>query len=195
MAEAYPLDTRLNARGFFVVDGMTYDQVAQATGVSISQLKKWGSDEGWTTRRKEYRDAQVSIRENTVLLRAGLLKNALTTKDAQDVYAVAAMEKIAIALEKVRHGVPDAGEPDLPDMEFANPGEMVDALWGVIERRAAKMINSPDTMDFRQIQAGLKSWCELKRRYTDTTKQTKPFKYEDMDAEAMQAIKDIYGVA
>lgn len=168
MAEAYPLDTRLDARCLYVVDGMTYDQVSTATGVSVSQLKKWGSDEGWTDRRREYRDAQVSIRENTVLLRSGLLKNALATKDAQDVYAVAAMEKIAIALEKIRPG--DPGKPDISDVRFDTPEEMIDALWGAIEARAAKMINSSDTMDFKQIEAALKTWADLKRRYADKSK-------------------------
>jgi transposase-like protein len=195
MAEAYPFEDRLQARGCYVVDGMTYEQVAGVSGISVSQLKKWGSDEGWVARRKAYREAQASIREDTVLLRAELLKNALATKDAQDVYAVAAMEKIAIALDKVHPGTMGALPVDIPDMEFSGPEEMVDALWGVIEQRAAGMIHAPDTMDFRQIQAGLKSWLDLKRRYADTAKPDKGFKFEELDEGAKQAIKDIYGVS
>lgn len=168
MAEAYSLDTRLDARGLYVVGGMTYDQASKVIGVSVSQLKKWGSDESWVIKRKEYREAQVSIKENTVLLRAGLLKNALDTKDAQDVYAVAAMEKIAIALSKVQAGEPD--RPDILDMRFDGPEQMIDALWAAIENRATRMINSSDTMDFKQIQAALKTWTDLKRQYADKNK-------------------------
>ncbi|WP_035238134.1 hypothetical protein [Desulfobacter vibrioformis] len=188
MAEAYPLDTRLDARCLYVVDGMTYDQVSTATGVSVSQLKKWGSDEGWTARRREYRDAQVSIRENTVLLRAGLLKNALTTKDAQDVYAVAAMEKIAIALEKIKPGAADPAR-DVPDVNFNDPASMVDALWGAIEHRAARMINSPDTMDLKQIQAGLKAWGDMKRQYA--TKEDTGSKQKGFDADQAELIRKL----
>lgn len=189
MAEAYPFEDRLKARGCYVVDGMTYEQVSGATGVSVSQLKKWGSDEGWTARRKEYREAQVSIRENTVLLRAGLLKNALDTKDAQDVYAVAAMEKIAIALEKMRPGAAEPARADVPDMNFDGPGAMVDALWGAIEYRAALAINSPDTMDLKQIQAGIKTWCDMKRQYA--TKEDTGSKQKGFNADQAELIRKL----
>jgi len=191
MAEAYPLDTRLDARGLYVVDGMTYEQVSKATGVSVSQLKKWGVDEGWTDRRKEYRDAQVSIREDTVLLRSGLLKNALDTKDAQDVYAVAAMEKIAIALEKVKTA--EAVNVDVPDLSFSSPEEIIDELWKAIETQTAKMLNSPETMDLKKIQAAIETWKSLKARYA--VKPDKPQKVKEIDEDAMQAIKDIYGLS
>ncbi len=196
MAEAYPYETRMDARGHYVVGGMTYEQVATTTGVSVSQLKKWGSDEGWVGKRKEYRDAQASIEENTVLLRAGLLKNALTTKDAQDVYAAAAMEKLAIALDnqltrKSRAATP--GRLDVPDMSFSDPEEMVDELWKAIETRAAMMISSPDTMDLKQIQAGIETWGNLKKKYAKKTDQ--PQKIKELDKDAIQTIKDIYGIS
>jgi len=191
MAEAYPYETRVNARGHYVIDGMTYEQVADVVGVSISQLKKWGVDEGWVARRKEYREAQTSIAENTVLLRAGLLRNALDTKDAQDVYAAAAMEKLAIALEKVKSVTPVRSE--IPDMSFEDPEEMVDELWKAIETKAAQMITSPETMDLKQIQSGIETWGNLKKRYAKKT--DKPHKIKEMDDDAMQTIKDIYGVS
>lgn len=186
MAEAYSYEIRMNARAHFVVDGMTYEQVSTSTGVSVSQLKKWGSSENWMARRKEYREAQVSIRENTVLLRAGLLKNALDTKDAQDVYAAAAMEKIAIALEKIRQ--PDPAPADAPEMNFDDPEQMIDGLWAAIEGKAARMINAPDTMDLKQIQAGIKTWCDLKRQYADKAKASDK-KQTGFDADQVAAIR------
>lgn len=183
MAEAYPLDTRLDARGFYVVDGMTYDQVSKATGVSISQLKKWGSDEGWTDRRREYREAQASIRENTMLLRASLLKKTLTSRDAQDAYAVAAIEKMVLAIEKARQ--PDPAPADAPKMNFDDPEAMIDGLWAAIEGKAARMINSPETMDLKQIQAGIKTWCDLKRQYADKAKESDKSKGFDSDQVAI----------
>lgn len=191
MAEAYPYEIRLNARGHYVVEGMTYEQVSGAVGVSASQLKKWGSDEGWVESRKKYREAQVSIGENTILLRADLLKNALTTKDAQDVYAVAAMEKIAIVLEKNRPA--ETVRADVPDMNFSDPEEMVDELWKAIEFKAASMIHSPETMDLKQIKAGIDTWGNLKKRYAKKT--AKPQQAKELDEHAKQTIKDIYGIS
>jgi len=187
VAEAYSYETRLDARGHYVINGMTYEHVAGVTGISVSQLKKWGSDEGWVARRKEYREAQASITENTVLLRAGLLKNALKTQDAQDVYAVAAMEKIAIVLEKIRPA--DQGMPDVP-MRFDNPEDMIDGLWSAIEARATKMINTPETMDLKQIQAGIKTWCDLKRQYADKSKASGQ-KQKGFDADQFAIVEQL----
>jgi hypothetical protein len=188
MAEAYPYEIRMDARGHYVISGMTYEQVAEVTGVSVSQLKKWGSDEGWVESRKKYREAQVSIGENTMLLRADLLKNALTTKDAQDVYAVAAMEKIAITLEKIRPA--ETGASSVPDMQFDDPEQMIDGLWSAIEARTAKMINAPETMDLKQIQAGIKTWCDLKRQYADKSKASGQ-KQKGFDADQVAIIEKL----
>jgi uncharacterized protein YjcR len=190
MAEAYPYETRINARGHYVIDGMTYEQVADVAGVSVSQLKKWGVDEGWVARRKEYREAQASIEESTILLRAELLKNALSTKAAQDVYAVAAMEKLAVAMGKVK---PVQMPVTVPDMSFSDPEEMVDELWKAIEFKAAGMISSPETMDLKQIEAGIRTWGNLKKQYTKKT--DKPQQAKELDEHAKQTIKDIYGIS
>ena len=141
--------------------------------------------------RKEYREAQVSIGENTMLLRAKLLKNALTTKDAQDVYAVAAMEKIAITLEKIRPA--ENGVSIVPDMQFDDPEQLIDGLWQAIEFKAAHMINAPETMDLKQIKAGIDTWGNLKKRYAKKT--DKPQQAKDLDEHAKQTIKDIYGIS
>jgi hypothetical protein len=42
--ESYSWEIREAAEELYIIDGHTYEQVAEATGVSISQLKRWGMD-------------------------------------------------------------------------------------------------------------------------------------------------------
>ena len=81
----------------YVVDGCTFEQVAEATGVSVSQLKRWSAEEkeweakqssdrenlsdgnspegkDWPEARKEFRLALAVIRRDSVLLRAKLIR-------------------------------------------------------------------------------------------------------------------------
>ncbi len=193
MAEAYSWEIRENARGLFVVNGKTYDQVSKITGVSVSQLKRWGSEEEWSGRRKKFRRAQNSIEENKMLLRADLLQNAIDTKDPQDVYAAAAMEKLDIALKKIDSVKEDP--PELPEMEFADPEDLVDKVWGAIQFSARKIISSPSTMDDKQLKIlkdGFKLLTDLKQQYSKKSKE--PRKIKELDPAAIQTIKDIYGI-
>ena len=93
MVEAYDWSIRERAEQLYVIDGRTYAEVAELTGVSVSQLKRWGKDGGWTENRMEYRSALGDIRRKTVLLRRDLLEKAIDSKDPQNVYAFAALEK------------------------------------------------------------------------------------------------------
>jgi len=80
MAEPISWEIREQAEELYIVDGRTFEEIAGITGVSASQLKRWGSGDpvkeipSWTQRRKEYRQNQSTIRQDTVKLRAKLLK-------------------------------------------------------------------------------------------------------------------------
>jgi transposase-like protein len=101
MPQEYSWEVRERAKELYVVDGLTFDQVAEATGVSVSQLKRWSAEEkeweskrlaggdarptgdapsegkDWPEARKEFRLALGSIRRDSVLLRARLITGAL----------------------------------------------------------------------------------------------------------------------
>ena len=86
-------ETRELAEELYIVEGQTYEAVAERTGVSLSQLKRWGADGGWPERKREYRQSLSDIRRETVRLRKELLKQAVTSLDPQNVYAFAAIER------------------------------------------------------------------------------------------------------
>lgn len=116
MGVEIPLEIRFRAEEMYVVEGRTYDQVAEASGVSVTQLKRWGADSDWGGMRREYREAQGSILRDTVLLRKKMITQALNTLDPQAVYAVARLEKAAIKKDVVVEV--DRPKLFLEDMQF-----------------------------------------------------------------------------
>ena len=91
--ESYSWEVREAAEELYIIDGRTYEQVAEATGVSISQLKRWGMDSTptWTDRRKEFRQAETSIRHGVMIAKAKLITSVITTEDPQKAYAFSAL--------------------------------------------------------------------------------------------------------
>jgi len=156
MAEAISWEIREDAKELYVTEGMTYDQVADATGVSSGQLKRWGKDEGWAEARKEYREAYSSIRRDTVKLRAKLLKAALVAGDPQSVYAFAAIEK-AMATSKNK----TESTPIREKLKNINtPVDAVEALQEVVELKLNKLLSQPEILKLSQVKE-LKQTMEL----------------------------------
>jgi hypothetical protein len=160
MPEGYSYEIREDAKDLYVTGGLTYDQVAERTGVSVSQLKRWGSDEDWTGAKKEYREALSSIKRDTVRLRARLLRKALESSgDPQSVYAFTAVEKIFAT--RGRGGSADTPAP-MPSQsrEITTPAEAVAALTEVVEIKLNRMLAQPETLQLAQLK-DLKQTMEL----------------------------------
>jgi transposase-like protein len=92
MQHEYSWEVRERAEELYVVDGLTYKEVAEATGISVSQIERWGSEGGWADRRRQYRQTMSEIRRKTLLLREALIDKAITSLDPQDVYAISRLE-------------------------------------------------------------------------------------------------------
>jgi hypothetical protein len=158
MAEAISWEIREDAKELYVTEGLTYDQVAGATGVSVSQLKKWGQVESWTAARKEYREAYSSIKRDTVMLRAKLLKAALVAGDPQSVYAFAAIEKAMSTGKNKTDPAPVTAPEKLKNIN--TPSDAVDALQEVVELKLNKLLAQPDILKLSQVRE-LKQTMEL----------------------------------
>ena len=112
---------REEARELYVIDGLTFEQVAGATGIAASTLQSWSNEEGWPEGRREYRESLREIRRNTVALRKKLIAEALESCDPQKVYAAVRLENVAARTAPKQQGVePDIDRPRvfMEDMEF-----------------------------------------------------------------------------
>ena len=131
MAKEISWEIREQAEELYIVDGKTFNEVAEITGVSVAQLKRWGAgfpdpddperkSSSWTDRRKEYRQQFADIQRDTTKLRQKLLRQALNTLDPQQVYAAVRLEMMAARQDKKEEKATQIDRPALflEDMEF-----------------------------------------------------------------------------
>lgn len=188
MPQEYSWEVRERAKELYVVDGLTFDQVADTTGVSVSQLKRWSGEEkewggqsgmDWPEARREFRLALGSIRRDSVLLRAKLITGALDTGgEFKRVLAASMWEKTQRQGSGVRDQGPVAAPPgeamaggdarptDMPVINTAQ--DAVLALEGVVVKRVGLMATRPELLSFnaiKDLQKTLGLIEELKARY------------------------------
>lgn len=82
------------AHDLYVHDGMTYAEVAEATGVSVTALQRKGSQQQWMAERKQARDAAEEYRDTIFQLKLRAAKAALKDDvDPQTIHALTALER------------------------------------------------------------------------------------------------------
>ena len=98
-------EIREKAEELYIVDGLTFEQTAAETGVSVTQLKNWSAAEGWREKREEYRTARKDIRSTVMSLRTRLSREALADPDPQKIYAFIRLETLADKKERKQEAV------------------------------------------------------------------------------------------
>jgi transposase-like protein len=93
-------EIRERAEELYIVDGLTFEEVARETDISVSQLKAWSTAERWREKRNEYRDARKNVRSTVMQLRQQLAKDALANPDPQKIFAFIRLETLAEKKER-----------------------------------------------------------------------------------------------
>jgi hypothetical protein len=149
-------EIRERAEGLYIIDGLTYEQTAERTGVSATQLKRWGADGAWGERRAEYRRELSDIRRGTVQLRAKLLRKVLDTPspDPQDVYAFARIEQVAAAAAAKTQPEPQGSAiaEGAEQRVIRTPEDAVAALGDALQKKINAMLNAADGIDLAGIK-------------------------------------------
>jgi hypothetical protein len=101
--------TRKKEYSFQVVEGAeclyiyrqkTYDEISRITGVSVVQVQRWSEKYGWRKKKMEYVSAQAGFRRDLYVLRVEMLKKAIETQNAQDIHAMANLQRLIESVEK-----------------------------------------------------------------------------------------------
>jgi hypothetical protein len=100
MPQEYDYIVRLEAEDQYVIDGLTYEQVAEKVSVALNTIKSWAAQGDWRNKRTEYRESLRDIRSNITNLRRSLFQKACESLDPQDIYAAVGLERLAVAKEK-----------------------------------------------------------------------------------------------
>lgn len=126
MGKEISWEIREEAEQLYIIEGKTFDEVSELTGVSVAQLKRWAAgneEEGiasWGDRKKEYRTTLLNIQRDTVQLRKKMMRQALSSLNPQDLYAVIKLETMAARQDKKEEQTIQIDRPALflEDMEF-----------------------------------------------------------------------------
>jgi len=116
----YSFEIREKAEELYVIDGLTFDEVAAEIEVHVQTIKGWASQEGWREKREEYRVSVKDIKSNIVKLRKKLFAKAVDSLDPQDVFAAVRLEGVALKGGKKEEKAVEIDRPKifLEDMEF-----------------------------------------------------------------------------
>ena len=120
MGREIDLEIRYRAEEMYIVDGLTFEQVAAETGVSVTQLKNWSGSDGWREKREEYRQTRKDLQSTLLSLRRKMAEKAKNDPDPQNIYAFIRLETMADRKEKKHEIVAKIDKPSifLENMEF-----------------------------------------------------------------------------
>lgn len=196
--ESYSWETREQAEELYIIDGLTYEQVAERTTVSISQLKRWGSESGWVERRKEYRQAQSTIRHGVTMAKAKAVNALLTTMDPQTAYAFASLVSSGKIIEQEARDNRAMAQTDPAMGTIERPiktaEDAVAALQEAVERKINAMLTQPGGVSLagvKEMQQALEMIEKLKAKGAQGT-GTEPA--QEVDVQALkERIEKVYG--
>jgi len=181
--EAYSWEVREAAEELYIIDGRTFEQVAETTGVSISQLKRWGLDSvpAWSDRRREYRQAQTSVRRGVMLAKAKLIESVINTEDAQKAYAFSALVSSARTIDQEARERSQEGQAQdtkavaEPSTVIRTSADAVNALQLAVQSKINNMLTRPGDLSFAAIKdtkAALEMIEQLQSKYVPADEAT-----------------------
>lgn len=182
-------ETRIDAEDMYITGGMTYEQVAEKTGVSLATLKRWGSEGGWTDRKRELREAQRDIKQKTVMLRLGLIQTAIDGHDPMQVFAAAKFEDLALKKEALRGTISGGGNTNTMPVSLETPGGAVSLLQVAIERKIGVLVSGDSPLDIKVLK-DLKACMELLEQMKQKDAPGTPDEKRTLDADEIRNIRE-----
>jgi transposase len=151
MGQEYSMEVVERAEELYCVEGHTFDAVATLTGVAASTLKRWSDRYNWQEKKEEIRQALSSIRANTIKLRAKLIENCLNTLNAQDAFAVSAIEGLAQRATQIALKQPAA--PAVENLrEIKTDEDAITALEEAIQIKLNSMLTNPGQVSLASVK-------------------------------------------
>jgi len=106
---SYGIEDKARARQLFVEDGVTFDEVGEETGVSVSQLKKWGGEGKWVEAQKEFERQYLQLTTDVHKLKLNTVQRALKSGHSQDIFAATRLLQVMPTGRKARRETDEAG--------------------------------------------------------------------------------------
>lgn len=148
-------ETVWRAQELYCVDRLSFDKVAESTGVAASTLKRWAYIYAWREKREEIAHAEADIRADKVLARSKMLKALLEKQDAQTSFAVASLESLALKeAEAARLGITlqQAQQDAAVSVAVSRPEDVTKILRQAVEQKLGLLLSRPENIDLKAVQ-------------------------------------------
>lgn len=175
----YPPETVWHAQELYCVARLTFDQVAEETGVAASTLKRWSATYEWRDKREKLAQAEADLQADTIMARSVMLKKLIENKDAQTSFAVASLESLAMKqAEAARKGKIVEALHHQAHKRFRTQEEAIAALEEAVDIKLNAALLNPEGADFKAVESVQKAYQlidEMKAKLTpdDTSERTK----------------------
>ena len=146
MGAEYDADTRWRAMELYCADRLTFAQVAEATGIADSTLRRWADAYQWRERREELAKAEADIRIDTIRSRAAILKHLLEAQDgkaaSQIAFAVASLGNLELQYQKalLAGEIANPAKPEKP-VKVTSRAEAIAVLKQAVEDKLGLLLS------------------------------------------------------
>ena len=146
MGAEYDADTRWRAMELYCADRLTFAQVAEATGIADSTLRRWADVYQWRERREELARAEADIRIDTIRSRAAILKHLLEAQDgkaaSQIAFAVASLGNLELQYQKalLAGEIANPAKPEKP-VKVTSRAEAIAVLKQAVEDKLGLLLS------------------------------------------------------
>tara|TARA_B100000683_G_C12469796_1_gene547372 strand:+ start:460 stop:1047 length:588 start_codon:yes stop_codon:yes gene_type:complete len=140
------------AQELYCVARLTFEQVAEETGISVSTLKRWSATYEWRAKREKLAQAEADLKADTILARSVMLKKLIKSQDAQTGFAVSALESLAMKqAEHARAQQIMEATRQSKLRPIRTQEEAVSALEEAVELKLNALLQSPHDLDFKAV--------------------------------------------
>lgn len=204
MAFEHEPETVWRAQELYCVDRLTFERVAQLTGVASSTLRRWADSYQWREKREEIAQAESDIRVNMIRARKSMLEKLLMAEDgkeaSQAAFAVSSLEATALKQQELLasgklagaaiSGTPTPGAVRAPDIN--NRAELAAALREAAQGKLSDLLSRRETVNLAAMRDVLACF-ELVAKVAPPEEATTTAGGA-LSAENMQAIRNLLGV-
>lgn len=194
MAFEHESELKWRAQELYCVDRLTFERVAEITGVASSTLRRWADTYQWREKRDEIAQAESDIRTNQVLARSKLLGKLMQDGDAQTAFAFNALESLTLKREElVASGKLDSAIT-LPARPIETHADVVAALRETIQNRLQQLATRKEALSLAAVKEVM-ACSDFLARYEAVTVATSEGTTKPLSLENTQAIRELLGIA
>lgn len=190
----YPPEAVWEAQELYCVARLTFEKVAEETGVAVSTLKRWSATYEWQDKRDKLAQAEADLKADTILARSVMLKKLIKSQNAQDGFAVSALEGLAMKqAEAARAQKLMSAAKQAEPRPIRTKEEAVAALRETAELKLNRLLQNPGELDTKDI-AEIDKMYGMIEAMTPKSGQVKP-ESKQLDSKTLEAIREqVYGL-